>query len=213
MKTVIFVILLASVCGCTNTPVQSDTLDAATEQKIRNLIEQLASKNTPPSGGDVFGLKRPKNWDQKAQDTVDNAREKLGAYGKLAIPILLENLDDDRYSMTLSYSVEINHSVGEICGFIITGKISTRVGGYKSRTGTDGAGHNCPDYFYAVYKDDLKQWWQENKDKSVLQMKVDALQWRIEEEKKIGFPDEESKKYYYYDLVHILNEIKAGSGQ
>lgn len=78
-------------------------LDAETEQKIRDLIEQLASKNPPPSVDIPAFSEVPPASNSKvpAQEewirnerVVYDAYAQLTEFGKTAFPILLENLGD-----------------------------------------------------------------------------------------------------------------------
>jgi beta-lactamase regulating signal transducer with metallopeptidase domain len=159
----------------------------ASKHQIRELIGQLASKNAPPPPDETKNFRvRPDDWDENAQNVVYFAKGKLLKLGKTAFPILLENLDDKRYCMTRSYSIEINHSVGEVCGHIIVESVELADGPYKSRTGADGKDYVCPSYFAANYGRDLKKWWKDHRDKTLLEMQIEALRWRIAEEKRIG---------------------------
>ncbi len=73
------------------------------EQQIRDLIDQLASRNSPPTGRGWPGLDYPDDWNEKQQEVVCDAERQLRGFGKFAFPILLDNLDDHRYSCTASY--------------------------------------------------------------------------------------------------------------
>lgn len=191
--------------------ISADQLDPATEKQIRDLIDQLASKNSPPSGKGWPGLDHPDDWNEKNQETVYEARKKLRDFGKSAFPILIEYLDDDRYSLTAEYSIEVNHSVGEVCGHIIEGNVRLIGMRYKSRTGADGKSQMCPDYLSANYGGDLKRWWRDNRRKTLRQMQLDVLRWRIAEEERLGFPPEESDwgNKYMTELRDKLKEIDA----
>ncbi len=109
-----------------------------------------------------------------------------------------------------NYSVEVNHSVGEVCGQIIESNVRLIGMRYKSRTGDDGDYHMCPDYFSANYGHDLKLWWRSNHSKSLKHMRIDVLKWRIKQEERIGFPDVELRKSYMEELANKLSEIENG---
>jgi hypothetical protein len=190
------------------TPIRTPSI--SNEQKIRDLIEQLASRNAAPTGDGWPGLKRSSDWSEEYEKAVNDARDALEGYGKEAFPLLLENLDDQRYSLTASYSIEVNHTVGQVCRQIVEWSVCSHGGGgYKSRTGADGKGHMPPDYFYVNYRNDLKKWWRENSDKSLKQMRIDFLKWQIEQEDRIGFPDAESRRLYRDGLDQTLREVEA----
>jgi hypothetical protein len=191
-------------------------IDPEVEKQIRSLIEKLASKNSRPTqSSDGLTVVLPGDWDHDAQKIVDEARSQLKRIGKPAISMLLEHLQDERFSRTESSSVEYNVSVGHVCGGIIKSMASAGVGGYKSRLGTDGRGHNCPNYFFANYRNDanyginLVKWWSDNRHKTVKQMRIDVLKWRIKQEEQIGFPDEESRRHIMDQLTAKLAETEA----
>jgi hypothetical protein len=93
--------------------------------------------------------------------------------------MLLANQKDKRYSMTRTYSTQVNHTVGYICSEIIEDQVQVVGIRYKGRTGSDGKTHGYRDYMSEVYKGDLNKWWDANKEKSLKQMKLDALKWKI----------------------------------
>jgi len=219
--------LFLSALGCnkgTAIPRANESnLTPETEQKIRDLIEQLASKNSSPTGEGPFGLDYPDDWSEEHQQVVYGARKQLSDFGKPAFPILLESFDDDRYSLSGSAAVYYNLSVGVVCAGIIESNIHLSGIGYKFRTGADGESHIRPNYFRANYggdpkqgwrsnlKKSVKQWWASNRNKSLKQMRIDVLKWRIKQEDKIGFPDDESRKKFRGKLTDKLFEIEAGS--
>ena len=186
-----------------------ENLDSNTEKQIEQLIEQLASKNSPPTGDGWPGLERPDNWDESAQEIVYKAKDSLSDLGKSAFPILLKHLDDQRYSKTGWTAIEYNQSVGDVCSEIIVGNVDLIGMTFKVRTGADGKYHGCPTYFFTLVGSDIEQWWQKNKHKSLKQMQIDVLKWRIKEENKIGFPDEESKESYLTPVLEKLAELEA----
>ncbi len=215
----------------TNTEVQSDDVKkqtaikkqpaaakignqvAVTEKRIRELVEQLASKNSrPTSGSQSQFFDRPDDWNEKHQERVYEAREQLEAMGKSAFPILLQNLHDDRYSLTASYAAEVNHCVGEVCSLIITSTILSGTGsgsGYKSRKGADGETHMSPSYFSEKYDGDLERWWRENGQKSMRRVRLDILEWRIAQEARIGFPPDGSGQELLTRIKDKLKELQA----
>jgi len=211
IRTLTFSMLLLALVGCSKSNQAKNVLDAATEKKIRDLVEQLASENSPPIGDGWPGLDYPKDWDSEKQKIVYDAKRKLGDFGKSAFPILLESSGDSRYSLTASYSIEVNHSVGEVCEQIIENNVRLIGIRYKSRTGTDGEWHMCPNYFSAKHNGDLNGWWRANKNKSLKQMRIDVLKWRIEQEGQIGFPDDESRKSYMDELHEKLAEVESSA--
>ena len=60
---------------------------------------------------------------------------------------------------------------------------------YKSRMGVDGKHYQYTEthFFEGNYGGDIRRWWEDNRGKSLNQMRTDALEWRIAEEERIGF--------------------------
>lgn len=88
------------------------------EQRIRVLVELLASKNTV-SGRDLFGG-FPQGYDRNAQVVVYLAIQQLLAEGSTAFDTLIEHFDDKRYSYTYAApDGEYNSTAGEACGSIM----------------------------------------------------------------------------------------------
>lgn len=166
----------------------------AAEQKVRDLVEQLASQNPEPARDQSRRfLERPEGWDPEKQQVVFDARQQLAELGKAAFPFLLESMNDDRYSHSASYSVQLNHSVGDVCRQIFESNIRLIGMRFKSRTGADGESHMCPNYFDR-HHGKLDKWWQANQDKSLQQMRIEVLTWRIKKEREIGFSLEEVRE-------------------
>lgn len=188
--------------------------DGTTEKQIQALVEKLASKNSPPARNAEFSqrLDRPKDWKDRHEQAVRDARKQLLDFGKTAFPVLLDNLGDERYSLTESYSIEVNHTVGQVCGIIIKDNVDRAGIRYKSRIGADGRNHQPPDFISQKYQGDLKRWWRDNRAKSLREMRVDVLKWVIAEEKRIGTSPMESKWHerYVAELAEKLKDMEAG---
>lgn len=191
-------------------PSKTNQANAAPHDKeIQQLIDQLAAKHTAPDNSNrrkQRGLFEPGS---KTEPEVEAAYKKLVDIGKPAFPILLANMKDKRYSLSRSYSVQVNHSVGYICGEIIQDQVQVVGMRYKMRNGSDGNMHGYRDYMSEVYKGDLMKWWEANKEKSLKQMKLDALKWKIAWEEKIGFTDAKDREAYMPQLLQKLAEIEA----
>lgn len=200
---IVAVILICSFFGIYGIPGRGiprpsdDTLTPETERKIRELIEKLASKNSRPKDGGSW-VERPKDWDSGHQDVVYDAEKELSDFGKAAFPVLLEHLNDERYSLTESYASEVNHSVGEVCRMIIESNVEVLPEYYKG----------SPTFFSGTYRD-LNYWWCWNRNKTLKQMRVDAARWRIRTEEASAFANGEGKRYLN-DLRKDLARIEAG---
>jgi hypothetical protein len=89
------------------------------EERIRALVEMLASKNTAPTGGGGR-LDYPKDYDKSNQAIVYLAMQQLLAEGSAALETLLNHRDDKRYSYTNhDGSGDYNHSVGDACNQVM----------------------------------------------------------------------------------------------
>ena len=190
---------------------QESPITQVDESQIAAWIEQLASTNSAPvrkeEGHQV--LRRPVNWDEEAQNRVQEAYARLAQAGKQAFPQLLQSLQDIRYSMTVAYAEEVNLSVGDACRRIITNQIEVVGMRYKSRLGADGKSHMCPGFIDNRYRGNLPKWWRENKEKSLVDMQVDALSWRIAQEARIGFTNQEQHDRYMGELLDKLSTLEA----
>jgi hypothetical protein len=174
---------------------------------IPGLIETLASPNRPAKGG--HGEPHyPSGFDHAAQGRVLAARQALRAKGVAAFPYLIKRLSDSRYSETVAYAVWVNLQVGDVCEQIIEAQVLSRhTGNYKSREGADGKKYSPPCYFYSL--GGIEKWWSTHSTKNLLEMKVEALKWTIEQEEKIGFPTPGDRKLYLEPLQTELRQLQS----
>ncbi len=179
---IVAVLLVCSFFGIYGIPGRGiprssdDTLTPETERKIRALIEKLASKNSRPKENRGWRVERyPDDWDDRHQEIVYDAEKDLSDFGKTAFPILLEHLDDERFSLIEVSSDYYNQSVGQVCRMIIENNVEVIPEYYKS----------CPHFFSGTYHD-LKYWWWWNRNKTLKQMRIDAARWRIRTEERIN---------------------------
>ena len=205
-RTASLSVLLLSIAAVAH--AQQDELGHQPDE-IAGLIEALVSPNSPPTP--EWGAKsteRPASWDPAAQDRVRAARARLSNLGKRAFPQLMEYLEDDRYSMTALYAEPVNLDVGSVCRQIITNKVEFIGMRYKARQGSDGKSHGCPSYFAHRYRNDLSKWWQENKQKTLLDMQLDTLTWRIAQEARIGFTSQQQWRQIMGELFEELDRLE-----
>jgi hypothetical protein len=212
-RMVILVVLTVVLLGVFSVPVGGQPTEPVDRKVIEDLIEKLASKNEAPKQvRDRIRVEYPKDYDQKAQDVVKAARKELVAIGKDSMPVLVEHLNDKRYSMTFATSVERNFTVGEVCAMILEEQVGDRMT-YKMRMGADGQFHPFDGYFsryYTAGRDTqaaFKAWWEENREKSLKEMQIDVLKWTIERERKVGFPTKAQEEAEFTPLIKQLNEL------
>ena len=169
---------------------------------IENLIDELAISSDPT---DDVGDRRA-----RAYAVV----EELSALGKLAFPHLLEHLDDNRESVELQ-RLNRRQYVGEACYCIIAYQILDIPPNYAFpifRTGADGKSHARP---FAVEQDlfdssTITAWLKQRESEPLAALQVEALEWLLEQEDKIGYPDYKSKATFHDPLIRHLESIKAG---
>ena len=220
MKTLLSISMISLMisgilCGCVKRPSEQHT-----EQKepnagleIEALIEKLAISDQPAGQDPIYTP--PKDTPRTDKRVVAyDAASKLKSYGKKAFPYLLKHFDDKRQSV--AFRRVIPHDVGDACYCIICSQIFYLPQDYRGsfyRTGADGKTHERA-YFSndgLFTCDTIESWLEERKEKSLEEMQIEALQWLIEQEKQIGFRNEEDKDNFLYPLERQLAEVKKKS--
>ena len=139
----------------------------------------------------------------------------MSALGKQAFPYLLEHLDDNRESVELQ-RLNRRQDVGDACYSIIAYQILDIPPDFAMsifRTGADGKSHQRPcssavqDLFDSST---IAAWLKQREAEPLVALQVEALEWLLEEENKIGYPDSKSKSEIHDPLVRHLESIKAG---
>jgi hypothetical protein len=177
---------------------------------INGLINQLASENEPPvfPGSPRHFFQReffqnPGSWDPAKQQKVTDAYSKLQAMGTDAFPYLINKFEDDRYSHEHCSSTYTSVSVGQACKRLIERQVDIRGIRYKSREtpGGSGMGLDFDEYVYSNYGS-YAAWWRINRFRSLKQMRIAVVRWRISEEKWRGFVSTEQRN----SILGSLNE-------
>jgi hypothetical protein len=208
------VVALIAASGCRNSPQPVDPF----RQKVESLIAKLRSSNPPINPKREPWVEEP-GVQSVADEGWEAAREQLIVLGKLAFPVLIEHVNDTAYSCSRLSAIMADLSVGQVCFEIIEQQVDLAGLMYKSRTGADGQRHGPPAYFWQIcgsdrFTDDglrkcLRKWWEAHKGQSLREMQIEALRQRIEDERKIGFSDEESKERFLNPLVERLKKIEG----
>ena len=156
MKTIAGAVVFALGLG---TLANGDVIPQKNRETIERLISQLVSPNSDPNpdGRDILGF--PKDYDKTAQILIRETEKKLTELGKDAFPILIAQMTDERYSQTISTSLERSFSVGEICYLIVERQVDVAGLRYKTRKDLKGDHHISPSFF--------RQYWQAEIDKEV----------------------------------------------
>jgi len=209
MKKLICLFTVSAILwGCTKAPSGQQGPVAGAE--IEALIEKLAISDEPAINGPIYTPSKNTPRTDKRVVAYDAAK-KLMSYGKQTFPYLLKHLDDKRQSVAFR-RVE-PHNVADACFCIIRMQVFFLPEDYRGsfcRTGADGKMHDRA-YFLkpALFTyDTIESWLEERKEKSLEEMQVEALQWLIEQEKRIGFQNKKDKKDFLYTLERQLSKVK-----
>ena len=170
-------------CVCVNNKCIEKSLGSGElfiEDIIQSLIQQMGDDNVS----------------QKIKNEIP---EKLYNYGKEAIPYLIEALDDERVFGCFLF----NQFVSDPCRKVLV-KEECKSIIYKIIEPLPPLGEKH--FTYEYYQIDLKQWWEENQDKSLNEIrKMVRDYYRVEEEKNnypaTGYREEE---YDYLDFIGDL---------
>jgi len=162
---------------------------------VETLIRQLQSSNRDPNPDMNPGpIKLLRGYDLDVQQKIEMVQAKLGSLGKEAFPALIEHMNDEGYSLSIETAVVRGLSVGEVCFLIIEQQVDPSPMRYKSRTGSDGKSHSCKGYFSQHLRknrdrEEMRRWWEKYQKLTLREMQIEAYEWRIASELKIGFLD------------------------
>jgi hypothetical protein len=137
------------------------------QQRIRVLVELLASKNTV-SGRTMESV--PQGYDRNAQVIVYLAIQQLLAEGSPAFDTLIEHFNDKRYSYTYAApDDQYNETVGGAC----TGIMVQCVKCYSCQIHfiTDEQFRLAPDFS----NENIADWWKHNRHHPLWQIQVEAI--------------------------------------
>jgi hypothetical protein len=165
--------------------------------EIERLIESLASANPPPEfPNNPFNVRLSPDYDFEKQRVVSNACTKLEDLGAIAFPYLLQHLDDSRFSCTRSGAVYFNLTVAETCSGLIKNQVDFVCGPRLPMSKSDAC-----DFFKFRWNDDLIAWWNQNHDRTLLEMQIDCLQFKISRAKELGLN--------FGELTEKLDQIRS----
>lgn len=181
-----------------------------TPKQIDALVLDLRSKNNPINAG--FGtLKVPRNYDFEAQKKVYLAEQKLSLLGPSAFEALVRHINDKAYCQTdLWNDYNTDWNVGEICRYILTCQIEVVHFPYgKGRRLGDGMVYWFGSYSHAVAKyGSEEKWWKANRNRSLKEMQIEALECSIKREKEYGFSNSDEEKFIIEKLETALEKLR-----
>ena len=214
--TVVLLIVGTLVSGCESrkqgaSDRGTNLEQPAAKESIDALIERLAISQDAAADAPVYTPSVDTPGDDPRVNPYD-AAEQLKAYGKEAFPRLLEMFDDDRQSVCFRRMIPC--TVGLACFSIIEDEIFLLPDGYSGsfgRTGADGKMHDRPLFFAPKLfeMDTVAQWLAQREDRSLTELRIEALEWLVAEETKIGFQNEADRKDILDPLTRQL-EILEG---
>jgi hypothetical protein len=140
--------------------------DGIQKQRVRYLVNRLASKNPSPEEN---ALALPKNYDKDSQVGVYLAVQQLLHEGSAAFDTLIQHSKDDRYSHTFEEpSGFFNRSVGVTCQMIMRNIVLA---------------HEKKIHFFAADQyqtqfwksNNMENWWKSHRDRPLWRIQADAI--------------------------------------
>jgi hypothetical protein len=188
------------------------------EVEIRKLIEQLVmspvanpkrkpGSTVPPEQSDPFADAVDSGDAEEQRRRVAVCRKaymQLAAFKELAIPFMLEHLEDQRPSVPFQ-----NHwkgsTVGDACYRNIRDQLEDLPSDYSyvySRIGRDGKMHVKPYWVNSgeLSQEGLREWMKRHGGLSYTEKQIKCLSWLLAEERKIGACDPES---YFKNILPL----------
>ncbi|MBI1371275.1 MAG: hypothetical protein GC159_00730 [Phycisphaera sp.] len=204
MKRSVAIVLglfLIGGCDAGSAPTKPTALPADPDR----LVDQLASTNKPP-GVDDFDLPvYAPGFDAADTERVERVRQALCERGVDAIPSLIDHADDDRYSQTVTDSTTVNRTVGRNCVIAL----SRIVDGDLLREKSPYSVFSTSVIWHAYRDGNLEEWWSKRSTWSLRQIQIDALEWRIEKVREIGFVGDWSESQAVGPLQRRLDQLKS----
>lgn len=143
------------------------------------LVKGLVSTNRPADCADAEAPPRfPHSYDRHAQGRIENNRRILYEHCEEALPLLMEAVSDNRYSLTYqSDSYTGNLSVGGVCLEIVSAYLEV----YRPYIDSGSKESLLAHTFFRQFKSskEIEDWWQGRKDKSLVGLQIEALEWAI----------------------------------
>jgi hypothetical protein len=149
-----------------------------TQKRIETLIEMLASKNEAPTPKRNH-LDVPQGYERQAQAVVYLAIQQLLAEGSEAFDLLIQHLEDARYSHSYeSIQGDFNRNVGAVCDDILVRSVEC----YEFEI--DLISWDQQEIFLnGKSKAELAKWWKENRERPLWKLQLEAIDRQIEFQK------------------------------
>ena len=130
--------------------------------------------------------------------------------GESALPVLPHFFDKTTYLFSISgaYNIAMDEvhvvTVGQEAKNIFLRIVDPTSHGIPKRLMFENKRQLYHDFLRGMT---LEEWWKQNKEKSLSVIQKDILDFYIEEEKRIGFPDKESEKTYLVPLLELRTKL------
>lgn len=179
--------------------------------EIEALIEKLAISSEPAIDGPVFTpMEGTPSNDPRV--IAYEAAAKLAELGDVAFPQLLAHQHDERQSV--AFRRVLRHTVGLACYSIVEDAIYNLPDDYRGsfyREGADGQLHERPRFLApgVFERDTVEAWLAERQGQSLTELQIEALEWLIEQETRIGFVNEADRHEMLGPLQRQLARLKA----
>jgi hypothetical protein len=174
MHLTVYALLSLMLFTCT---AISQEIEAPTETTIRELIDQLANKSAPRKFSSPF--ERLTKDERKSLEPVVTAFRELTKHFRASLPILIEHLDDNRFSYPREHPTSgffENQDVGDACHAIIQGKILL----------TGMSFIDDRDIGVWVELTLNKEWYNEVSNMTLYEMQVDAIDRLLKRERTLA---------------------------
>ena len=182
-----------------------------TAAECRQLVARLVNPDKPPFT-ENFVLKLPKGVDaqtlRRKQAKITAAYQKLSDNIEVALPVLLQEVDDERFSFvyTSTSGAITTQSVGGACCDIIAAHIEE----YRQHvTRGDFAGvPRCPSFIWDECGG-IEKWWKSRKDKSLADLQLEAIEWVLRQKRPRAFESEEDWAAAKRTVAKMAKNIRA----
>ncbi len=150
--------------------------DPGKEERIRVLVELLASKNPAPKRREGE-IRVPENYDRNAQVIVFLAIQQLLVEGADAFEVLLAHQEDERYSFSFhGVQGDGNLSVAGACHWIVKQSVECYASEIHYLT-------RDQDFVY-LFRDgeadsNLSEWWKKNRARPLWELQIEAIDQQI----------------------------------
>ena len=174
--------------------VLPDFKESAFDLRVKQQIERLASKE-PPRHQNGFLPKQTLEHGFVSgyiSPGVQQASKKLISMGPKIFPILIEYLEDDRFSFSHVSAAWGNYDVGEMVLSILCDREHSH-GGYRGRDCLHGKG-SIPMFRNYLKEKNAKKWAEWAKSKDRIEIQKDFWDWCVKLELKRGFVSKEQEE-------------------